>query len=86
MGYNKRMPVPEISVPITKPGGLKRLAQILAVQPTIAVDTESNSLFAYREQVCLIQFSIREADYLVDPLALDDLSPLEPIFSSPRNQ
>jgi ribonuclease D len=77
------MPVPEISVPITKPGGLKRLVQILADQPTIAVDTESNSLFAYREQVCMIQFSTREADYLVDPLALDDLSPLEPIFSSP---
>jgi ribonuclease D len=77
------MPVPEISVPITKPGGLKRLAHILADQPTIAVDTESNSLFAYREQVCLIQFSTRDTDYLVDPLALDDLSSLEPIFSSP---
>ncbi len=77
------MPDPEFSQPITKPGGLKRLAHILADQPIIAVDTESNSLFAYREQVCLIQFSTPEADYLVDPLALTDLSPLGPDFRRP---
>jgi ribonuclease D len=75
------MPVPEISQTITKPGGLKRLANILAAQPIIAVDTESNSLYAYHEQVCLIQFSTPEADYLVDPLALGDLSVLAPIFA-----
>jgi ribonuclease D len=80
------MPIPESSQPITKPGGLKRLAQILADQQIIAVDTESNSLFAYREQVCLIQFSTSQADYLVDPLALSDLSPLGPIFSESRIQ
>jgi ribonuclease D len=78
------MPVPESNAPITRPGGLKRLVHILADQPTIAVDTESNSLFAYREQVCLIQFSTRDADFLVDPLALGDLSPLDAIFSAPH--
>lgn len=51
-------------------------------EPLVAVDTESNSLYAYREQVCLIQFSTPSADYLVDPLAVDDLSPLAPLFSS----
>jgi ribonuclease D len=56
----------------------------LTRQPRIAVDTESNSLYAYREQVCLIQFSTPEADYLVDPLALADISPLGPIFSDPE--
>jgi ribonuclease D len=80
------MPEIEASQPITKPAGLKKLAQILAAQPTIAVDTESNSLFAYREQVCLIQFSTHEADYLVDPLALDDLSPLGAVFADPGIQ
>lgn len=57
------------------------LADLLA-QPRVAVDTESNSLHAYREQVCLMQFSTPKADYLVDPLALSDLSELAPVFSN----
>jgi ribonuclease D len=77
------MPFPETITPITKPGGLKRLVNTLARQSVIAVDTESNSLFAYQEQVCLVQFSTLEDDFLVDPLALQDLSPLGPIFESP---
>jgi ribonuclease D len=52
-------------------------------QARIAVDTESNSLYAYQEQVCLIQFSTEEQDYLVDSLALEDLRPLAPVFADP---
>ena len=81
LGYNWPMPVPELSQTITKQGELKRLANILADQPILAVDTESNSLYAYQEQVCLIQFSTPQADYLVDPLALGDLSVLASIFT-----
>jgi ribonuclease D len=55
----------------------------LAAQPRLAVDTESNSLHAYREQVCLIQFTTPDKDYVVDPLALRDMSALGPIFSDP---
>ena len=80
------MPVPELSQPINKPGGLKQLANILADQPSLAVDTESNSLFAYHEQVCLIQFSTPDADYLLDPLGFRDLSALAPIFANPHIQ
>ncbi len=65
---------------------LSELANELNRHPRIAVDTESNSLHAYRERVCLIQFSTPENDYLVDPLALEDLSSLEPIFSNPNIQ
>lgn len=63
---------------------LKALVNDLLQQPSVAVDTESNSLHAYHEQICLIQFSTPETDYLVDPLALDDLSPLGKIFADPK--
>lgn len=69
---------------ITHASDLKRLAGILQNQPIIAVDTESNSLYAYKEQVCLVQFSTLEEDYLVDPLAFKHLDLLAPVFSDPQ--
>ncbi len=59
---------------------LADMVRRLRREPRLALDTESNSLFAYQEQVCLIQFSIPDADYLVDPLILKDLSSLDPIL------
>jgi len=58
----------------------------LLAHRTVAVDTESNSLYAYHERVCLIQFSTRDADYIVDPLAGLDLSPLGDLFADPAVQ
>ncbi len=60
---------------------LEALLDELSSQPAIAVDTESNSLYAYREQVCLIQFSTPNGDYLVDPLADLDIAPLARVFA-----
>lgn len=64
--------------------GLQRMIEELSVQVRIAVDTESNSLHAFREQVCLIQFSTPKKDFLVDPLELKDLSLLTPLFANPE--
>jgi ribonuclease D len=49
----------------------------------LAVDTESNSLYVYHEQVCLIQASTRDRDYIIDPLAFDDLSALGDLIADP---
>lgn len=68
---------------IDRPAQLRKLASELLSCPIVAVDTESNGLHAYQEQVCLLQFSTALGDYLVDPLALHDLSPLEALFSNP---
>jgi ribonuclease D len=78
---NEQLPDPIL---ITRQRALHRLAEALLHEPILAVDTESNSLYAYQEQVCLIQFSTTEHDFLVDPLSLDDLSPLGAVFSNPR--
>ena len=69
---------------IDKQKDLENLAHDLANEPKIAIDTESNSLYAYQEQVCLIQFSTPTQDYLLDPLALPNLDILAPIFANPK--
>jgi ribonuclease D len=63
---------------------LDEMMSDLMKESIVAVDTESNSLYAYQERVCLIQFSIPERDFLVDPLAITDLSALGPLFASPE--
>lgn len=63
---------------------LNTMLEDLTSQPRVAVDTESNSLHAFREQVCLLQFSTPKADYLVDPLALSHLDELATIFANPK--
>lgn len=78
---NQVLPPP---VWVDKPHTYNRMIADLVTQSRVAVDTESNSLHAYREQVCLIQFSTRKIDYVIDPLALDDLGLLGPIFSNPN--
>ncbi|MFZ6026942.1 MAG: ribonuclease D [Chloroflexota bacterium] len=74
-----------LSIPslIVHPNDLQQLVEILSGEPIIGIDTESNSLHAYREQVCLVQFSTPHEDFLVDPLELQDLSPLAPVFANP---
>jgi ribonuclease D len=67
-------------------GALGRLVGELAACPVVAVDTESNSLHAYRERVCLIQFSTPDADYILDPIGLPVLNALAPFFANPDQQ
>lgn len=66
---------------VDTPQALARTVARLQAESAVAVDTESNSFYVYYEQVCLIQFSIPGQDFLVDPLALSDLSPLGPLFA-----
>jgi ribonuclease D len=78
--HRRRLPKPTM---VTSSEGLQALLKRLMAQPVVAVDTESNSLYAYHERVCLIQFSIPGEDCLLDPLAIDDLSPLGTLFGDP---
>lgn len=73
-------------VVVTTSAHLQEVVRELFGQPAVAVDTESNSLYAYHERICLIQISTATADYIVDPLAEIDLTPLADLFASPAVQ
>jgi len=64
--------------------GLGRLLERLESCSEVAVDTEADSFFSYRDKVCLVQISARGQDYLVDPLAGFDLAPLGALFADPE--
>jgi len=68
---------------ITQREQLAAMLRRLMAEPFVGVDTESDSLYVYHEKVCLIQLSIPDADYLVDPLAPGlDIAPLGKLFAS----
>ncbi len=75
------LPAPEF---INKQPVFEELMGRLQNEKALAIDTEANSLFAYQEQVCLIQISTNTTDYIVDPLPLDDLASLGMIFKNPE--
>ena len=61
---------------IDTPDKLTALLPRLLAAPWLALDTEADSLHAYPEKLCLLQFSLPGTDELVDPLAGLDLAPL----------
>ena len=79
------MPTEEIKLAelVTAYEHLVELCAELAHSPRLAIDIESNGFYAYREKVCLLQLSDGRGDYIVDPIAIKDLSPLAPIFADP---
>jgi ribonuclease D len=55
----------------------------VAAQPVIAVDTEADSLHSYFDKVCLIQISIPDEDFVVDPLAKIDIARFGAVLANP---
>lgn len=56
----------------------------LREEPRLALDVEANSLYVYREYLCLLQISIPHADYIIDPLAGFPLEGLPEVLSNPE--
>ena len=63
---------------------LEAVARILRQAKIIGVDLEADSMYHYFEKICLLQIATESASYVLDPLALRDLSALRPVFSNPR--
>jgi ribonuclease D len=66
--------------------GLAELAAAMMAAPEHAIDSESNSGFAYSEQMCLLQANVEGRLWLVDLVALprepEVLDPLRPALES----
>ncbi|QTA93081.1 ribonuclease D [Desulfonema magnum] len=59
---------------------LRELATALEKEKTVAVDLEADSMYHFKEKVCLLQIAAKQANIIIDPLQINDLSPLKPIF------
>jgi ribonuclease D len=75
--------IPPLYEMIEKRRDLRRIAKDLHTGGIIGVDLEADSMFHYQEKVCLVQMASNERTFLIDPLALKDLSPLAPVFADP---
>lgn len=62
--------------------GLKAAVAVLMKKKIMAVDVEADSMYHFKEKVCLIQISSERVNLLIDPLSIRDLSPLTPLFSN----
>lgn len=61
---------------------LKTIADLFNKEKAIAVDLEADSMYHFKEKVCLIQMATRDINVVIDPLKIHDLSPLKPLFEN----
>ncbi len=66
--------------------GLEKAAGALEKEKVIAVDLEADSMYHFKEKVCLIQLATEKTSVVVDPLQIDNFSILKPLFSNPDIQ
>ncbi len=66
---------------LTTSGQIADLAQTLSGEPGIAIDTESNSRHGYPEKVCLIQVATKSHVYLIDTIAVEDMTPFGEVLA-----
>ncbi len=82
-GEERRLPP---AVLVDSRASFDQMMAALREQPALALDTESDSLYRYFYRVCLIQISLPDMDYLVDPLRVPDLEPLGALLADPGYQ
>jgi ribonuclease D len=71
---------------IDTPEALADAVAAMRAGPALAFDTETDSFFAYRGKICLLQASVPGRDFLIDPLQGLDLAPLGEILGDPARE
>ena len=69
---------------VTEAAHFAELLRDVSRQDRIALDSESNGFHRYPERVCLLQVATVNAVYIIDPLALEDVSPLGEVLADDR--
>lgn len=59
---------------------LTDLVEMIENEKTLGVDLEADSMYHFQEKVCLIQIASCTINAVIDPLMIQDLSPLKPLF------
>ncbi len=67
---------------IATPAELEKAAGQFERETAVAVDLEADSMYHFKERVCLVQIATKKLSVMVDPLMIEDLSPLKPLFSN----
>ncbi len=82
MGSSKKMLTRDAQryITIDSISKLREFTSGLAGQRIIGVDLESDSMYHFKEKVCLIQIASAQATAIIDPLQIKNLSLLEPLF------
>ncbi|MFH1465868.1 MAG: HRDC domain-containing protein [Pseudomonadota bacterium] len=68
---------------VQDPAALREAVEAMRPQAVLAVDLEADSFHHYRERVCLLQVSIPGTDYVIDPLAIQDISAFLALLEDP---
>ncbi len=74
---------PDPLIYINSASGLNDFITDLRKETLVAFDLEADSMFHFKEKVCLIQAATASSSYIIDPLPIPDLSPLSQILSDP---
>src|SRR5664279_2761337 len=65
---------------VDRPGELDAAVTEMSCSRAVALDTESNSLHLYPEQLCLIQVATPEQIYVIDTITINDITPVKKIL------
>ncbi len=73
--------VTETPLYIASTDALDKAVGKMSRSPVVAVDLEADSMYHFTEKVCLLQMAADNSCFIIDPLALTDLSALAPLFA-----
>lgn len=62
---------------------LEQFTEDIKGETIVAVDLEADSMFHYKEKVCLVQMAAGDHNAVIDSIELNDLSILKPLFKNP---